>query len=353
MRRASGALPDVMRYRRSSLRPACLPACQRGIALILVLWLTILLTVIGSGFAFSMRSEALSARNALSLAQARAAADGAVERTVFELNRPRLAAADAWVPNGQAHTWRDGDIVLTVSAVDESAKIDLNFAPDVLLRGLFANVGGADAEQTARLVDALADWRDRDDLRRPNGAEESDYLAAGLKYKPSNARFETVTELARVLGMTTALYVRVSGSLTVHARQGGINPATASREVLLALPYATAEAVDAFVAQRTAAIAARLPIPPFPPASGLAVGANPTWRIRAKAEAADGVTFVREAVVRPSGDPRRPIVALAWLDETSAPLPGPAADGEPGLAGDDGAAPGQKGAARSEPNVRR
>lgn len=345
MRSASGAWPDMMHGQRPLLQTARLPARQRGIALVLVLWLTILLTVIGSGFAFSMRGEALSARNALSLAQARAAADGAVERTVFELNRPRLRPTDAWAPDGQAHTWRDGDIVLTVSAVDESAKIDLNFAPDVLLRGLFANVGGADTEQTARLVEAVADWRDRDDLRRPNGAEEPEYRAAGLKYGPSNSRFETVTELARVLGITTALYARVAGSLTVHARQGGINPATASRDVLLALPYATPDSVDAYLTQRAAAIAAKLPIPPFPPASGLAVGANPTWRIRARAEAPDGVTFVREAVLRPSGDPRRPLIALAWLDETSAPLPAPPADGEPGAVGD-------KSGAKSEPNVR-
>ena len=57
----------------------------------LALWLTVLLTVIASGFAFSMRSEALAARNAVSLAQARAIADGAVERTVFELMRPQVA----------------------------------------------------------------------------------------------------------------------------------------------------------------------------------------------------------------------------------------------------------------------
>src|SRR3954453_2635692 len=71
---------------------------QRGIALVLALWLTILLTVIASGFAFSMGSETIAARNAISLAQARVAADGAVERTVFELSRPRIQ--DAWAADG-------------------------------------------------------------------------------------------------------------------------------------------------------------------------------------------------------------------------------------------------------------
>src|ERR1700704_6481478 len=71
-----------------SLRPS---SSQRGIALIAVLWLTVLLTVIASGFAYSMRGEALAARNTMSLAQARAAADGAVERMAFELSRPRVS----------------------------------------------------------------------------------------------------------------------------------------------------------------------------------------------------------------------------------------------------------------------
>ena len=74
-----------------------------------MLWLTVLITVIGSSFAYSMRGEALAARNTMSLAQARAAADGAVERTAFELSRPRVAP-DAWSADGQPHTWTEGDI---------------------------------------------------------------------------------------------------------------------------------------------------------------------------------------------------------------------------------------------------
>src|SRR5207249_209051 len=115
---------------------------QRGIALVLVLWLTILLTVIASGFAFSMRSEAIAARNAISLAQARAAADGAVERTLFELSRPRIA--DAWVADGTRRIWTENDVEFDVVAVDESSKIDLNTGRDVLLKGLLTTSGGLD-----------------------------------------------------------------------------------------------------------------------------------------------------------------------------------------------------------------
>lgn len=296
----------------------CRAGHQRGIALVIVLWLTIMLTVIASGFAFSMRSEAVSARNALSLAQAREAADGAVDRTAFELSRPRFAGA--WTSDGQPHAWKEGDLSIVATAVDESARIDLNGASDALLRGLFEQVGGVDRETATRIVEAIGDWKDADDLRRPNGAEEADYRAAGLAYKPANAPFETVSELARVLGVTPALYARVADNLTVQSRQPGINSALAPRGVLLAIPNVTPEQVDAFLAQRADALAAKLPAPPFPPAAAYVAGAVPVWRIHAVATAPDGVTFARDAVVRPSGDPRRPLLTLLWQEGSTADL---------------------------------
>ena len=299
----------------------CLRAssCQGGIALIVVLWLTVLLAVIASGFAYSMRGEALAARNTMSLAQARAAVDGAVERVVFELQRPR-DRPDVWSPDGQPHQWKDGEIDITATAVNEASRVDLNFASDPLLKGLLQNVGGLDPEAAQRVLEAILDWRDPDDLRRPNGAEAADYRAAGLKYVPSNMRFESVGELGRVLGVTPALLAKLADTLTVYSRQPGINPATASRDVLLALPGVTPEQVDAFIAARAEAVANRLPIPPFAAAQGLGAGTAVAWRIIARARLPDGVTFVRVAVVRPQPDARRPMIVLLWQD--GAPGPG-------------------------------
>jgi general secretion pathway protein K len=293
---------------------------QSGIALVLALWLTVLLTVVASGFAFSMRSEALATRNAVSLAQARAIADGAVERTAFELMRPRVA--DAWTFDGQAHRWTEGDATVVAVAVDEAAKIDINAAPDLLLKNMLMNIGGLEEPSAAALVDAIVDWRDPDDLRRPNGAELPEYRAANSKYVPANAPFETIGEAARVLGMTPAVFRRIAPVITVYSRQPGVNAATAGRDVLLALPNTTAEVVDAYVEQRTQALANKLPVPPFPPAQAFGSGPVPVWRIRAEATLPDGVTFAREAVLRPSQDPQRPLIALAWLEPPrSAPAP--------------------------------
>jgi len=293
-------------------------SCERGIALIVVLWLTVLLAVIASGFAYSMRSEALAARNTMSLAQARAAADGAVERVAYELFRPQNLPG-VWSADGQPHAWKDGEIEITATAIDEASRIDLNTAIDPLLKGLLQNVGGLDPEAAQHVLEAILDWRDPDDLRRPNGAEAADYRAAGLKYVPGNMGFESVGELGRVLGVTPALMAKLADSLTVYSRLRGVDAATASRDVLLALPGITPEQVDSFIAARAEAVANRLPIPPLASVQGLTGGAPRAWRIVAQARAPDGVTFVRDAVVRTQMDARRPLVVLLWQD--GAPRP--------------------------------
>jgi general secretion pathway protein K len=305
--------PDpILHKRRARPHRRAAVARQQGIALILVLWLTILLTVIGASFAYGMRNEALAARNTVSLAQARSLADGAVYRTVFELMRPRTLT-DVWAADGSVHAWDEAGSRVTVKALDESGKIDINTAPDGLIKGLLQTAGEQDDDAAARLVDAIGDWKDVDDLRRPNGAEAPDYQAAGLSYKPANAPFEAVAELQRVLGMNAAIYGRIADSLTVYSRMTGINPAYASRTVLLAVPGATPDLVDTYIAQRDAALAAKQPPPAFPIA-GFAAGMLNLWRIRAEVTTQDGVTFAREAVIRPGADRRRLLSILEWKE---------------------------------------
>jgi general secretion pathway protein K len=286
---------------------------SRGIALVLVLWLTVLLTVIAGGFAYTMRNEAMAARNALSLAQARNIADGAIYRTLFELLRPR-GSTEVWVANGLVHAWNEDGSRVLANALDESGKIDLNTAAEGLLRGLLQTAGGLDFNAASQVLDAIQDWRDPDDLRRPNGAEAAEYEAAGRHYRPANARFEDVAELQRVLGVTPALFAQIAGSLTVHTNMPGVNPTFASRTVLLAVPGATPEVVDTYLAQRQDALAARQQPPGFPLAMGFGASALNIWRIRAEVATPDGVSFIREAVVKQNPVPKRPMIILLWQE---------------------------------------
>ena len=94
---------------------------------------------------------------------------------------------------------------------------------------------------------------------------------------------------------------------------------TAGRDVLLALPGVTPEQVDTFIAARDDALKNQLPIPPFPQAQGFAGAASPVWRIHVVARTPDGVTFARDAVLRPLVDARRPLVDSALAGRARGP----------------------------------
>ena len=293
---------------------------QRGIALVLVLWATTLLTVIAASFVFSIRTDTLLARNLVSGARAQALADAGVQRALFEMFKPRTDA-QRWKADGVPREWEFGGAKISVVVQDVSGKIDLNTASDVLLKGLLKSAG-LDDERSSALLDAILDWRDQDELRRLNGAEAAEYQAAGLKYKPANASFETVDELQRVLGITPKLYLKLANVLTIESRQAGLNAAIADRSALLALPNVDEAMVDEYVAMRAEAASANLPPPPFAPAAGFMAGVNGSvYSVRAKAALPDGATFIRETVARINQGAVRKVAYLSWKDGEAAPKP--------------------------------
>jgi general secretion pathway protein K len=289
---------------------------QEGVALVLVLWVSVLLTVIASSFIVERRTEFLIVNNSASLARAEAAANAGVMLAVQQLYRTDNAK-DKWNKDGGVHDWSFDGVPVRVEIRDESAKIDINTAAEPLLRGLLLSSGLQEDEAT-RLVDAIVDWRDPDSLKRPQGAEEADYRAAGLPYKPANAPFQAIEELQLVLGMRPDLYRRLAPSITVFSRQVGINPTLASRDVLLALPGVTPQMVDDYIAQRELARQAGLPLPPFPQAGALAAGTSMIASVRAEARMEDGVSFMREAAALLRPAPRRPVTFIAWRESTAA-----------------------------------
>jgi general secretion pathway protein K len=291
------------------------PSRQSGVALVLVMWVAVILTVIAGSFIVERRTELLVVRNSISMARAEAAANAGVYRALHDLYRQ--AVPDVWTRDGTPHEWAFDGVPVRVEVRDESAKIDINTASDPLLRGLLVSVGLADADAGA-ILDAILDWRDPDPLKRPNGAEEGDYAAAGLTYRPANAPFQAIEELQLVLGMRPDLYRRLAPSITVFSRAPGVNATIASREVLLAIPGVTTEAVDAYIEQREEARARGAPLPPFPLAGAVAA-AGMVATVRSDARLEDGTVFVREAVALLRPVPRRPVTFVAWRESTAAP----------------------------------
>lgn len=285
---------------------------QHGVALVLVLWVISLLAVIAGNFAFSMRGEAQIARNLLSSAQAQAQADAGVQLARFELMKPSTDAL-RWRGDGVVHEYLSEGAVLRVSIQDESGKIDINAASEVLLLGLFKSVGLSD-DASASLVDAVQDWKDADKLRRLHGAEDDEYRASGKRSTPSNSPFATMDELQGVMGVTPDLYRKLAPSLTIYSGQASVNVTVAPRNVLMAIPGMPPALVEQYLAQRQSAIAANQKVPPMGFSSEFtnASAIFPGYTVRSEAKTTDGTVFVRQAVVRLMQDSKQPVTVLAW-----------------------------------------
>ena len=59
---------------------------------------------------------------------------------------------------------------------------------------------------TDAIIDAILDWLDSDDERRPGGAENSDYEALSIPYECKNGPMESIEELLKVQGVTPELF---------------------------------------------------------------------------------------------------------------------------------------------------
>jgi general secretion pathway protein K len=143
--------------------------------------------------------------------------------------------------------------------VDESGKIDLNLAPEVILRNLInsLNLPAEDKDLLVNtIVDSILDWKDPDDFHRLQGAENDYYQSLPHPYKAKNGNFDTVEELILVKGVTPEILYGndqkpgLVDFLTVQAKTNKINLNAAPQPVLLALPGMTPEIAEAVTAYR-------------------------------------------------------------------------------------------------------
>jgi general secretion pathway protein K len=193
---------------------------QRGIALVVVLWLVVLITVIGSSHARNTRIETSLAFNHIGTAKARALAEAGINRAIMELF---VSNTDTrWPLDGTARQIQLDSGSINIAIRDASGLLDLNSADPIQLEAVLEAVGTEEAVRQ-QLVDAILDWRDKDQLRRLHGAEDSDYRHADLDWGSRDGPFASIDELRYVLGMTHELFERLAPYLTVHSGRGDVN----------------------------------------------------------------------------------------------------------------------------------
>lgn len=184
---------------------------QRGFALLIVLWTVGFLALLGTQIVAAGRSDTQLADNLKQEAVLEAAADGAIAHVVFltgAAKDPRFRA------DGVVRELRLGQTVVLVRVENESDRINLNTASGILLRALMIELGSAPS-LADRLAAAILDWRTSGVAARRGGAKGADYQSAGLSYAPPGTPFQSVAEVADVLGVTPELFARMAPHLTV------------------------------------------------------------------------------------------------------------------------------------------
>ena len=240
---------------------------ERGFVLISVLLAMALLALVVTEFVFSMRLEASMARSYRDSILAEHLAEAGVQQAIREiLGQAQIVAPDE---GGQLVFYRAlpgqtqprrlptlprsrvplGRGEFSYRITDESARLDINATPPLRLDRLLAALGVGRSERDI-INDSIQDWRDRDELRRLNGAESEDtYLRMPVPYRSRNGNIQDVAELRQIRGVSPALYAGTAerpglGELVTAIAGGGVNLNTAAAPVLAAFGLADAEVSD-------------------------------------------------------------------------------------------------------------
>jgi len=283
---------------------------RRGFALLSVLWGLSILSIIAASLLTSTDLSYRMERNALRRTEREMLVEAAINRAILALVDRRTEKR--WRVDGAIYDFAFAGAEIRVSIQDELGKIDLNASDGSLLQGLLRSAG-LGADDAASLVDKVLDWREAGDAHRLNGAKEAAYRAAGYVYGPRNGPFQSIDELAMVMGMTPALFARLAPAITIYSGRPVIDPQTAPREALLALPTMDETSVDALLAARydggtLTSGGQTAPAGIIDPAISLAGRA---FTIRAEIDMG-GVRQRREAVIRLTDNAAQPYWVLAW-----------------------------------------
>ncbi len=270
---------------------------ERGFALLIVLWTTALLALIGAQVTSAGRTEARLAGNLRGSAIAEAAADAAVREAALRLLQSPPAVQGA----GARYLVRLPQAAVEVVVDSESRKLPLNTAPLMMLASLIKLLG-ADERTAIVVATQIADWRSPANFPLKNGAKGPQYKAAGRLYGPPNRPFRSLEDLKMVLSMTEPLLARLAPHLSVYT-QSSPKPAYADPVVLAAMREMGANGVQP-----------------------LSFDEPPVYRVTARAQASGGGEYIRRAVIRlntgaEGANPTRALDVLAWAEGPPGVLP--------------------------------
>ena len=214
---------------------------EKGVALMLALWLIVLMSVVGARVVSSSRSTSGLSSNLRARTLGRYAAESGIvlgaARVRDSLAKIADVSARAEFLNSlepgslQANELASGDARFSIVYVDVNARLDINNSSQAQLTRLFSYfVGPVDGAQAAR---AVRSWIDADDSQATNrryAPQRTDITYPRLR---AGRPLRTLEELRRIPGISERLTNGAAPFLTVDG-DGRINRAAASDTVLSA-----------------------------------------------------------------------------------------------------------------------
>jgi len=220
---------------------------KRGIALMMVLWVLVLLSILSMNFLASTRWGSASVRNVKEDTQAFYLALSGYQEAMNYLASDKDLAIDFldsegnfWIdgetqPITGRRLTEDGEVEIWIS--DENGRININFANQDRLAKLFSYCG-VKQEDLNEIVDSIMDWKDLDSEHHLSGAEDDYYEALEKPYTAKNGLFDIPEELALVKGLKPEyLYGTGDGGIAVLPLittfgKNMVNINTVSKEVM-------------------------------------------------------------------------------------------------------------------------
>lgn len=235
---------------------------QRGVALILVLWVLSILMLMAGSFTKTMRRESAGVMTHKANAEANAQTQAGI--ALAQAMMLQEDETKRWRVDGSIYEIETENATMRIRIFSETGKIDINSATSTLLHQVLLHAP-LETQAQIELENAILDWRDDDEITRPFGAEKTEYKAEKLNYAPRNKPFRSLEELQMVRGLNADVFAWMQPIFTVYAAgQTEVDFNLASRDVLNVLPEIDVNLLDAYFLARQQAILNHASMPKLP-----------------------------------------------------------------------------------------
>lgn len=208
---------------------------ESGIALLLVLWVLVLLSIMVFEFCYTMRIEATITKNFKDGERSYYLAQAGLNRALIELIKAQSSVKKftgskdtlvkgeeegdeeedktrEWKPREEPYTFSFDEGECSVILRDEGSKINLNWiakkakSDRKLLADIVEKSCGLEGDDRDIIVDSIIDWVDKDHNHLLNGAEDEYYESLEDPYESRDSNFVVTEELLLVRGVTEDIF---------------------------------------------------------------------------------------------------------------------------------------------------